>query len=170
MKQLEGLSKNSVKAVDEAAKAGLGNLIDIHNLAKEKIDETAGAVVNEVRETIRSEFEPYHKAFGLIPQMQPFLEYGFILMRVPHDRLLANKVPAIFVANMATSIDLWIKEMMPEALTNVPEELAPIMTTLERKTPCKLKVVSSRLRQELAMKITSPNVCTQEYYNNNDVR
>jgi hypothetical protein len=154
-RQLDEFSKNSVKAVDEAAKAGLGTLIDIHNLAKEEIDETAGAVVNEVRETIRSEFEPYHKAFRLIPMMQPFLEYGFYLMRVPRDRLSANKVPAIFVSNMATSIDSWIREMMPEAMTKAPEEMSPIFAIYKIEAPCRLQSVSKWLSKELAMKTLS---------------
>lgn len=133
---------NGARLCEGGRRGGLGNLMDIHNLAKEEIGETAGAVVNEVREAIRSEFEPYHKGFELIPVMQPFAEYGFILMRVPHNRLLANKVPAIFVAQMAASIDSWIKEMIPEATRTAPKEVSVLIPVLVIEVPCKLFAVS----------------------------
>lgn len=59
-------------------------------------------------------------------QMQSFASYGFLLMRVPNDRLIAERVPAIFVSLMATSIDSWVREMMPEAETKPPKDVTQI--------------------------------------------
>jgi hypothetical protein len=151
-KQLKDVSENNVKAVGEAARAGLGNLIDIHNQAKAEIEETAGAVVDEVRETIRSEFEPYHSAFELIPRMQPFTEYGYLLMRVPNDKMVANKVPPFFVYLMAASIDSWIREMMPEVMTKAPEDLATMFAAAGLAKTASLYMISTWLRNELMMK------------------
>jgi hypothetical protein len=151
-KQLKDVSENNVKAVGEAARAGLGNLIDIHNQAKSEIEETAGAVVDEVRGTIRSEFEPYRDALKLIPQMRSFTDYGYLLMRVPNDKLVANKVPAFFVYLMAASIDSWIREMMPEAMTKPPEDLNLLYAAAGTVKTASLFMISTWLRNELMMK------------------
>jgi hypothetical protein len=149
-KQIHSVSSSQLVAIDASGKAGISNLINIHDLAKQKIEETVDTVRNEVKTTIREEFAPYHKAFELIPMMQPFVEYGYLLMRVPMDRTLANKVPKIFVANMAISIDLYVREMLPEAETTIPEDIAVVSPLLKIQMKCKLSAVSMWLRQELA--------------------
>lgn len=151
-KQLESLLSNQLLALDKASKAGVGNLIDIHNEAKIRIDETVDTVRDEVKTTIRQELAPYHTALELIPKMEPFASYGYLLMMVPHNKILANKVPAIFVATMAASIDSWVREMMPEAITKPPKDVTMIAPMLGIEMPCKLFAVSMWLHQELMHK------------------
>lgn len=148
-KQIQNISSSHVAAIDAAGKKGIETLINIHSLAKLEIEDTVDSIRNEVKTTIRAEFEPYHRAFELVPMMQPFASYGFLLMRVPMDRTLAYKVPKIFVANMATSIDSWVKEMLPEAMTTAPKDVVMITPALGVELPCKLFAVSTWLRQEL---------------------
>ena len=151
-KKMEDVSNSNLLAIDKAGKVGVGTLIGIHYEAKLRIDETVDIVVNEVKASIRQEFEPYHSILNLVPQMQPFTSYGYLLMRVPHDRLIANKVPPFFVAMMAASIDSWVREMMPEAETKPSKDVSLIAPMLLPDWSCKLVAVSMWLRQELAYK------------------
>jgi hypothetical protein len=148
-KHIEEISSSYISAIGNASKAGIGTLIDVHNQAKLEIEETVDTVRKEVQLTIRQEFDPYREAFKLIPQMQPFASYGFLLMRVPEDRLIAERVPAIFVSLMANSIDSWVREMMPEAETKPPKDVTIIAPMLLPEWKCKLVAVSTWLRQEL---------------------
>lgn len=149
-KQINTVSSSQLAAIYSAGKAGIGNLIDVHNQAKFEIEETVNTVRDEVRTTIRSEFEPYHGSFKLLPQMQPFVEYGFFLMKVSMDRTSAERVPAIFVSLMASSIDAWVKAKLPFAITKVPEEIEEITPLFKIELPCKLSAVSAWLSRELA--------------------
>jgi hypothetical protein len=151
-KHIEEVSSNYISAIEKASRTGISTLINVHNQAKLEIDETVDTVRSEVQATIRQEFEPYREAFKLIPHMQPFASYGFLLMRVPSDRLVANKIPAIFVATMAASIDSWVREMLPEAETKPPKDIQIVAPMLFPELSCKLFAVSTWLRQELANK------------------
>ena len=149
---LEKLSASNIAAIDNAGKAGIGNLINIHEEARNKIEETVDTVRNDVKDTIRNELKPYHELLSIIPQMKSFTSYGYLLMRVPMDRNVANMVPIMFVSMMSNSIDEWIKEMMPEATITAPNADTEILAVFQKLKYKRLTELSSWLRLELAKK------------------
>jgi hypothetical protein len=151
-KRIDEISAKQLEAIDNAGKVGIGNLIAVHVEAKRMIDETSSLIRDDVMSTIRSEFEPYHGAFRVIPMMQPFVEYGFHMMRVPMDKTAAYKVPHVFVATMASSLDAWVREMLPEADTTMAVPGSLYNLVMNTPGQYRISVLSKWLRDELALK------------------
>ena len=149
-KQIQSVTKNHMEAIDKAAKTGVSVMMGVHEMARQEIEETVSSLINEVKTTIKGEFQPYRKALEVLPMIQPFAEYGFYLMRVPMDTASAQRVPIMFVSLMANSIDAWVKAKLPEAKTKPPSDVTLLAPMLGIESPCKLFAVSTWLRQELA--------------------